>query len=53
MAPRKVEKTEEVRKTNDKQSDEINRVFSSADGDFLIVPQEGSLMITTEFGKVT
>jgi homogentisate 1,2-dioxygenase len=29
------------------------RAFSSADGDFLIVPQEGILIITTEFGKVS
>ena len=29
------------------------RAFSSADGDFLIVPQEGTLIITTEFGKVS
>ncbi len=29
-----------------------NRCFSSADGDFLLVPQDGSLLITTEFGKL-
>ncbi|MCB0348137.1 MAG: homogentisate 1,2-dioxygenase, partial [Bdellovibrionales bacterium] len=28
------------------------RCFSSADGDFLIVPQDGSLLVTTEFGKL-
>ena len=27
--------------------------FYSSDGDFLIVPQEGTLYITTEFGKMT
>ncbi|KAF7238124.1 Homogentisate 1,2-dioxygenase [Varanus komodoensis] len=30
----------------------INRCFSNSDGDFLIVPQQGSLLITTEFGKL-
>lgn len=29
-----------------------NRCFSSADGDFLIVPQEGTLQIHTEFGRI-
>lgn len=29
-----------------------NRAFYSSDGDFLIVPQEGALDITTEFGKI-
>jgi len=27
--------------------------FYSADGDFLIVPQEGTLFITTEYGRLT
>ena len=27
--------------------------FYSADGDMLIVPQEGQLFITTEFGRMT
>mmetsp|Transcript_32844 Transcript_32844/g.38095 ORF Transcript_32844/g.38095 Transcript_32844/m.38095 type:complete len:458 (-) Transcript_32844:400-1773(-) len=30
----------------------VNTSFSSADGDFLIVPQEGTLHITTESGKM-
>ena len=34
------------------ETTKIKRAFSSADGDFLIVPQEGTLLITTEFGKV-
>lgn len=29
-----------------------HRAFYSSDGDFLIVPQEGALDITTEFGKM-
>uniref|UniRef100_A0A8C4QSA4 Homogentisate 1,2-dioxygenase n=1 Tax=Eptatretus burgeri TaxID=7764 RepID=A0A8C4QSA4_EPTBU len=29
-----------------------SRGFYNADGDFLIVPQQGELMITTEFGKM-
>lgn len=29
-----------------------NRAFCNSDGDFLIVPQQGSLTITTEFGKI-
>ncbi|KYN18225.1 Homogentisate 1,2-dioxygenase [Trachymyrmex cornetzi] len=29
-----------------------NRAFYNADGDFLIVPQLGTLQITTEFGKI-
>uniref|UniRef100_A0A0K0EZD4 Homogentisate 1,2-dioxygenase n=1 Tax=Strongyloides venezuelensis TaxID=75913 RepID=A0A0K0EZD4_STRVS len=29
-----------------------NKVFYNSDGDFLIVPQEGSLFITTEFGRL-
>lgn len=29
-----------------------NRAFCNADGDFLIVPQQGSLLVTTEFGKL-
>ncbi|KAH7723819.1 homogentisate 1,2-dioxygenase-like isoform X1 [Aphelenchoides avenae] len=29
-----------------------NRAFYNADGNFLIVPQEGSLKITTEFGRM-
>lgn len=28
------------------------RVFFNSDGDFLIVPQCGSLLVTTEFGKL-
>jgi len=28
-----------------------NKAFFNADGDFLIVPQEGALSVTTEFGK--
>ncbi|XP_019770431.2 homogentisate 1,2-dioxygenase isoform X2 [Dendroctonus ponderosae] len=30
-----------------------NRAFYNADGDFLIVPQMGTLIIRTEFGKMT
>eukprot|EP00112_Aurelia_sp_Birch-Aquarium-sp1_P004494 Seg1509.17 transcript_id=Seg1509.17/GoldUCD/mRNA.D3Y31 product="Homogentisate 1 2-dioxygenase" protein_id=Seg1509.17/GoldUCD/D3Y31 len=30
-----------------------NRAFQNADGDFLIVPQQGVLGITTEFGRMT
>lgn len=30
-----------------------NTSFYSSDGDFLIVPQEGTLYITTELGKLT
>lgn len=30
-----------------------NRAISNSDGDFLIVPQMGELLITTEFGKLT
>ncbi|XP_063150674.1 homogentisate 1,2-dioxygenase isoform X2 [Candoia aspera] len=30
----------------------INRCFCNSDGDFLIVPQQGKLLITTEFGKL-
>lgn len=37
---------------NTPETTTIKRAFSSADGDFLIVPQEGTLLITTEFGKV-
>lgn len=29
-----------------------NRAFYNSDGDFLIVPQQGALDITTEFGKL-
>lgn len=29
-----------------------NEAFYSSDGDFLIVPQAGTLYITTEFGKL-
>ena len=29
-----------------------NKAFFNSDGDFLIVPQKGSLFITTEFGKL-
>ncbi|XP_076233108.1 homogentisate 1,2-dioxygenase isoform X2 [Calliopsis andreniformis] len=29
-----------------------DKAFSNADGDFLIVPQLGALLITTEFGKI-
>jgi len=29
-----------------------NKAFYNSDGDFLIVPQQGSLYITTEFGKM-
>lgn len=32
--------------------DMVNRAFYSADGDFLIVPEEGSLDIQTEFGRL-
>ena len=31
----------------------IHEAFYNSDGDFLIVPQEGVLVITTEFGKMT
>lgn len=30
----------------------VNRAFYNSDGDFLIVPQQGALDITTEFGKM-
>ena len=30
-----------------------NRCLANADGDFLIVPQQGQLAITTEFGRMT
>lgn len=30
-----------------------NQAFYSSDGDFLIVPQQGTLFITTEMGKLT
>ncbi|KAI0216090.1 Homogentisate 1,2-dioxygenase [Lamellibrachia satsuma] len=30
----------------------VNRAFYNSDGDFLIVPQQGTLFITTEFGKL-
>ncbi|XP_057681023.1 homogentisate 1,2-dioxygenase [Corythoichthys intestinalis] len=30
----------------------INKCFNNSDGDFLIVPQQGELLITTEFGKM-
>lgn len=30
----------------------VNRAFYNSDGDYLIVPQQGSLDITTEFGKI-
>lgn len=30
-----------------------DKAFYNSDGDFLIVPQEGTLAITTEFGKLT
>jgi homogentisate 1,2-dioxygenase len=30
-----------------------NEAFFNSDGDFLIVPQEGTLYIATEFGKMT
>ncbi|XP_053159240.1 homogentisate 1,2-dioxygenase isoform X1 [Hemicordylus capensis] len=30
----------------------INRCFYNSDGDFLIVPQQGKLLITTEFGRL-
>lgn len=30
----------------------INRCFYNSDGDFLIVPQQGELLITTEFGRL-
>jgi len=29
-----------------------NEAFYSSDGDMLIVPQEGTLYITTEFGRL-
>ena len=29
-----------------------NKAFYSSDGDMLIVPQVGNLLITTEFGKI-
>uniref|UniRef100_A0A8C6UR79 Homogentisate 1,2-dioxygenase n=1 Tax=Neogobius melanostomus TaxID=47308 RepID=A0A8C6UR79_9GOBI len=29
-----------------------DRCFNNSDGDFLIVPQQGNLLITTEFGKM-
>jgi homogentisate 1,2-dioxygenase len=29
-----------------------NKCFYNSDGDFLIVPQEGALLVTTEFGKL-
>jgi homogentisate 1,2-dioxygenase len=29
-----------------------NRALYNSDGDFLIVPQEGALDITTEFGRI-
>lgn len=29
-----------------------NKAFYSADGDMLIVPQKGTLYVTTEFGKI-
>ena len=29
-----------------------NEAFYSADGDLLIVPQEGDLLIKTEFGRI-
>ncbi|CAH0563916.1 unnamed protein product [Brassicogethes aeneus] len=34
-------------------TDMLNRAFSNSDGDFLIVPQKGTLSIKTEFGKMT
>ena len=30
-----------------------NQAFYNADGDFLIVPQKGTLVVQTEFGKMT
>uniref|UniRef100_A0A7N6A4N2 Homogentisate 1,2-dioxygenase n=1 Tax=Anabas testudineus TaxID=64144 RepID=A0A7N6A4N2_ANATE len=30
----------------------IDRCFNNSDGDFLIVPQQGEILITTEFGKM-
>uniref|UniRef100_A0A3Q3DYB6 Homogentisate 1,2-dioxygenase n=1 Tax=Hippocampus comes TaxID=109280 RepID=A0A3Q3DYB6_HIPCM len=30
----------------------MNKCFNNSDGDFLIVPQQGELLITTEFGKL-
>uniref|UniRef100_A0A8C1X5Z2 Homogentisate 1,2-dioxygenase n=1 Tax=Cyprinus carpio TaxID=7962 RepID=A0A8C1X5Z2_CYPCA len=30
----------------------IDKCFQNADGDFLIVPQQGEILITTEFGKM-
>ena len=46
------EKTKSNSESSNEQQHGQSRVFSSSDGDFLIVPQEGSLLITTEFGKV-
>ena len=46
------EKTKSNLESSNEQQHGQSRVFSSSDGDFLIVPQEGSLLITTEFGKV-
>ena len=46
------EKTKSNLDSSNEQQHGQSRVFSSSDGDFLIVPQEGSLLITTEFGKV-
>ena len=31
----------------------VFRCFQDSDGDLLIVPQQGTLGITTEFGKMT
>ncbi|MCJ8745883.1 hypothetical protein PDJAM_G00135410 [Pangasius djambal] len=30
----------------------IDRCFQNSDGDFLIVPQQGEILVTTEFGKM-
>uniref|UniRef100_A0A8C7QXL8 Homogentisate 1,2-dioxygenase n=1 Tax=Oncorhynchus mykiss TaxID=8022 RepID=A0A8C7QXL8_ONCMY len=30
----------------------VDRCFNNSDGDFLIVPQQGEILITTEFGKM-
>uniref|UniRef100_A0A673ZXN4 Homogentisate 1,2-dioxygenase n=1 Tax=Salmo trutta TaxID=8032 RepID=A0A673ZXN4_SALTR len=30
----------------------VDRCFNNSDGDFLIVPQQGEVLITTEFGKM-
>ncbi|XP_037312125.2 homogentisate 1,2-dioxygenase [Pungitius pungitius] len=30
----------------------VNRCFNNSDGDFMIVPQQGEILITTEFGKI-